>query len=469
MATNSPHTTAAALLREGVQAAERGNRVKARFLIRQAVEHAPSGGPAWLWLAELADSPDDHLDCLRQAHHANPKDATTATALANALVGYGAELASQGRPDEGRQAFREALQIDPANVPALLWAADTAPTPEEAVGLYGRVLALDPANEIARDGVELHRPTAELCPICRTARPRGARACPACRAVLALDNPTAFDGPTVCDVAVVEANLPRLGTAAERDPAEWLPLGLAYLNLGRSALAACALKAAVGQPALDPAVREQVLRIAERQLSGKSTVRIRRPDVTPAATGPRVIVAAHDPATRATVSAALGSAGYRTTCVCDGTEIHAAVLLDGAPDLVVLAADMPNLSGAAAGVMLRQRTATKAVPILFLADTDRQVKKARGQLTGRVEYLTRPFQPIELLAVAEHLAPVSPSPLDAETVIMDSDTRTDLPVPPEVRSAPAGCTPTTRLEPPPARATPPASTVPAAPASGRRP
>lgn len=271
--------TAADLLREGIQTAEGGNRGKARFLVRQAVGYDPANVPAWMWLAELVDSAEERIDCLRQVLARDPRLTPAAAALVTTLVTHGANLIGQKRPADARQAFRQALQIDPANVPALLWAADTAPTPDEAISLYGRVLTLDPANELARGGlaVRFRPPADERCPICQAGCPRVERTCPACRAVLVLDDPTAFTAPTGCDEAAVEAHLPRLERAAEQDTAALFPLGLAYLNLGQSSLATRTLKAAVFRPGIDPKVREQVYRVVDLQVSGKSSVRVRPP------------------------------------------------------------------------------------------------------------------------------------------------------------------------------------------------
>ncbi len=273
--------TAADLLREGIQTADRGNRMKARFLVRQAVGYDPASVPAWMWLAELVDSTEERIDCLRQVLARNPRVTPAITALVTALVTQGADLVAQKRPADARQAFRQALHIDPANVPALLWAADTAPTPDEAISLYGRVLTLDPTNELARAGLAVRfRPVVEeRCPICQAGCPRVERTCPTCRAVLVLDDPSAFVNPIGCDEEAVEAHLPRLEKAAEQDTAALFTLGLAYLNLGRSSLATRTLKAAVFRPGIDPQVREQVYRIVEQQVSGKSSVRVRTPAV----------------------------------------------------------------------------------------------------------------------------------------------------------------------------------------------
>lgn len=271
--------TAADLLREGIQTAEGGNRGKARFLVRQAIGYDPSNVSAWMWLAELVDSTEERIDCLRQVLARNPRIEPAVAALVTALVTHGANLVGQKRPADARQAFRQALQINQANVPALLWAADTAPTPDEAISLYGRVLALDPANEIARAGIaaRFRPPVAERCPICQAGCPRAELTCPACRCVLVLDDPKVFTHTTGCDEAVVEAQLPRLEKAAEQDSAALLTLGLAYLNLGRSSLATRTLKAAVFRPGTDPKLREQVYRVVDLQVSGKSVIRERTP------------------------------------------------------------------------------------------------------------------------------------------------------------------------------------------------
>jgi DNA-binding NtrC family response regulator len=76
-----------------------------------------------------------------------------------------------------------------------------------------------------------------------------------------------------------------------------------------------------------------------------------------------------------------------------------------APDLVLLDVMMPDLDGFAVCERLKANDATRDVPVIFLTALHETAEKVRAFSTGGVDYLTKPFEPRELLArVGTHLA-----------------------------------------------------------------
>jgi DNA-binding NtrC family response regulator len=76
-----------------------------------------------------------------------------------------------------------------------------------------------------------------------------------------------------------------------------------------------------------------------------------------------------------------------------------------APDLVLLDVMMPDLDGFAVCERLKASDATRDVPVIFLTALNETTEKVRAFSTGGVDYLTKPFEPRELLArVGTHLA-----------------------------------------------------------------
>ena len=109
---------------------------------------------------------------------------------------------------------------------------------------------------------------------------------------------------------------------------------------------------------------------------------------------PHVLIVDDDLEIRRLVGRFLGENGFRTTAVAGAAEADTA-LLGAQFDLVVLDLMMPGEDGLAYARRLRQRS---ALPILMLTargeDTDRIV----GLEIGADDYLTKPFNPRELLA-----------------------------------------------------------------------
>jgi DNA-binding NtrC family response regulator len=75
------------------------------------------------------------------------------------------------------------------------------------------------------------------------------------------------------------------------------------------------------------------------------------------------------------------------------------------PDLILLDVMMPDLDGFTVCERLKANEATRDVPVIFLTALHETPEKVRAFATGGVDYLTKPFEPRELLArVGTHLA-----------------------------------------------------------------
>ena len=90
----------------------------------------------------------------------------------------------------------------------------------------------------------------------------------------------------------------------------------------------------------------------------------------------------------------LGQAGYRVTTVGDGRQMQRA--LDAAPfDLIVLDVMLPGEDGLS---LCRRLRAGSRVPILMLTARGDEVDRIIGLEMGADDYLSKPFNPRELLA-----------------------------------------------------------------------
>jgi DNA-binding NtrC family response regulator len=75
------------------------------------------------------------------------------------------------------------------------------------------------------------------------------------------------------------------------------------------------------------------------------------------------------------------------------------------PDLVLLDVMMPDLDGFTVCERLKAHEATRDVPVIFLTALSETLDKVRAFAAGGVDYLSKPFEPRELLArVGTHLA-----------------------------------------------------------------
>lgn len=68
------------------------------------------------------------------------------------------------------------------------------------------------------------------------------------------------------------------------------------------------------------------------------------------------------------------------------------------PDLILLDVMMPKLDGFEVAGILKQNPKTRHIPVIFLTALTKVEDKVRGLELGADDYITKPFQPEELLA-----------------------------------------------------------------------
>ena len=400
-AVTVPPVQAHSLLREGVTAAQSGNTVRARSLIREVVALEATNETAWMWLANLSSDPCETIECIRKVLAINPTNAKAQVALPVALTRASIALAQLGYKVTARAYLKEATVLDPRNETAWMWSAGVAENAHQAVHCLRQVLAINPNNERAKQGLA-HYTTQRKdwqCPICHFVAPTGRSPCPACRCVLTLADPTTFVTPTGADSARVTLAIEQLRAEFKKatDPRIGHLYALACLNLGKSAAALPALEAVGRHPNTDPTTRGQVLMYL-KYFQARVAI------FTPPPRNIRTVMIVDDsPTIRKLVSTTLEAAGYRVIPIPDGVQVAEAVRQHGVPDLFILDINMPGLDGFQLCKMLRGDKATANVPFVFLTGKDGLLSKIRGQWAGAAEYLIKPFQPQKLLKVAETL------------------------------------------------------------------
>lgn len=94
--------------------------------------------------------------------------------------------------------------------------------------------------------------------------------------------------------------------------------------------------------------------------------------------------------------------GYEVLLAHDGEEA-VGVAEKEKPDLVILDIMMPRMDGYQAVEALKGNEATASIPVVFLSAKAQQSDINRGLQHGVADYLTKPFDPSELLEVVQRL------------------------------------------------------------------
>jgi len=119
-----------------------------------------------------------------------------------------------------------------------------------------------------------------------------------------------------------------------------------------------------------------------------------------------VLVVEDDRDIRELVRRYLERAGHAVLSTGSGVE-GLTLLVDGAPDLVVLDLGLPDLDGLE---VLREARAGRAVPVIVLTARSEVEDRIRGLSLGADDYVAKPFSPTELtLRVGAVLARCAPA------------------------------------------------------------
>ncbi|MBI4422339.1 MAG: response regulator [Elusimicrobia bacterium] len=112
---------------------------------------------------------------------------------------------------------------------------------------------------------------------------------------------------------------------------------------------------------------------------------------------PRILVADDDPGIRDVLQEMLERAGFVVELAADGAQALAQVKR-GQPDLLLLDVDMPEKTGWEVVERIKSDPLLRHLPVLFLTSMTQARNKVHGLELGANDYITKPFNPRELLA-----------------------------------------------------------------------
>lgn len=115
---------------------------------------------------------------------------------------------------------------------------------------------------------------------------------------------------------------------------------------------------------------------------------------------PTVVIADDSPTLRRIVSSVLGRSGFEVVEAEDGVQAVQAVLRTQ-PDAVVLDVQMPRVSGYVAARLLKDDWQTASIPVVMLTSLDAVSDRYWGAQNGADSYLTKDFQPEDLVAAVQ--------------------------------------------------------------------
>jgi DNA-binding response OmpR family regulator len=111
-----------------------------------------------------------------------------------------------------------------------------------------------------------------------------------------------------------------------------------------------------------------------------------------------VLVVEDDPEISELVGAYVELAGYRYRSARDGQEALRQVR-ESRPAMIVMDVMLPDLDGFEVCRRLKSDDGTSRLPVMILSALDREEHRVRGCQCGAIAYLTKPFDPDQLMGL----------------------------------------------------------------------
>ena len=328
-----------------------------------------------------------------------------------ALIQEGIAAAKAGNRLLAYPLLFEATEIDPTNELGWLWLAGVATTTDEAANCFRRVLEINPTNERAltgltylkaqmkqsprEDQVDASETTQTVrCPLCSSEMTALDDQCPSCGVILTLTDLGACLNNSDVDVNQVMEAIERLSSAVEGefDFQNQYYLGLAYLNVKQIDTGIHYLENASHLNPEDVYLQSQVETLVhEHRLAGEQDAEPHRG---------RVMVVDDSPTVRKLVEITLERSGHEVIVAEDGMQALAKIN-DVIPDVILLDITMPRMDGYELCKTIKGSRVTSHIPVIMLTGKDGLIDKVRGRMVGSEEYLTKPFDPKELVQLVE--------------------------------------------------------------------
>ena len=147
-------------VQRGINASREDRKDLANQFFRQALAHDERNEMAWMWLASVADSPEEKSAHLEKVLSLNPENETAQASLravrqqaAQALLKKANVAAISGEHEAAREMLDDLMNLSPEMEEAWILKAYLTEGHEAKIACFEKVLTLNPENETAQAGI----------------------------------------------------------------------------------------------------------------------------------------------------------------------------------------------------------------------------------------------------------------------------------------------------------------------------
>ncbi len=253
------------------------------------------------------------------------------------------------------------------------------------------------------------------CPFCWTPLNRNADDCHYCKASLVINNALSRDTLDRIDSKLLIESVTSYTdiVAREHNIKALFCLCLANCNLNKVREALDLLNEAARANPDNKFISDQlnilINSVATRlnRFENSATDTAGRPDIKPKLEVKRdrkkILVVDDSPTTRKVVVLTLKQKGYAIVEAQDGLEALSKID-EERPDLILLDIILPKMDGYRILSIIKENKELRDIPVILLTSKDGIINKVKGKLAGSAAYLTKPFEPRELIStVRKHI------------------------------------------------------------------
>jgi twitching motility two-component system response regulator PilG len=245
------------------------------------------------------------------------------------------------------------------------------------------------------------------CPFCWSPLDRSAQTCHYCKGSLIIaealhqDTLNQLDSNALIDAVTRYTNV----VAREKNVKAYYFLSLANCNLNKADEALDLLNETSrmfpGNQFIERQLNIVLNHVTKRLIKYEKTKRKKknniRKSITPEISSKKKILVVEDsPTTRKVVVLTLKQKGYDMIEAQDGLEALSKID-EERPDLVLLDIILPKMDGYKILSIIKENEELKDIPVVMLTSKDGLIDKFKGKLAGSDAYLTKPFEPTDLI------------------------------------------------------------------------
>lgn len=317
------------------------------------------------------------------------------------------------RPQKGQEILISILRKNPRFYKGWLWYSRTLATMKDIGSALNNAHRLAPGNEEIKADKEkfitaescIQDPTVKRCPFCWTPLNQKAQACFSCGLQLIIVKALLEQPPKDRNAGVIDQSVKRFSLILEKEKNLYAAyyMAMAHYNMNDQDRTLELLNDTITMSGGRPFFKNQLKLFLHQSASQKAV----EPELVitsaQAASGKKqktILVVEDSPTTRKVITLTLNMMGYKVLEASDGLQALSR-LSEEKPDLVLLDIILPKMNGYEILSIIKNKREFKRIPVIMLTGRDGFMNKMKGKIAGATAYITKPFQPEDLVKAIE--------------------------------------------------------------------